>query len=564
MEDKHALADKWTERILQSAIVAGETLARSESGEATLPEVLAALGEAIGASRAYVWRNVTLPDGRLAMDMHAEWTAPGVAPVIQDESNHDWPYDEGYARFQELLSKGEVMAGPVSEFPTNERTDLEAEGIVSVAFVPLFVGGKWWGYVGCDDCETERNWSTLSLEALRVIGSIISSAFLRDELAAERRKAEEAMRSHIESIPAITYMETADPDHVLGYDEYYISPQVETILGYTQQEWLDMDPDTWWGQVHPDDIQELKDVSEHSNETGEDYSIEYRARHKDGHWVWLNDECKLVTGEGGLPYWHGVMMDITEQKQAEERLRDAEEQFRSLVDNVPGVVYLDPVDENDPGIYVSPKIEELIGVTSEEWLASDEDWGGLVHPDDKDKAYDGYAEFLARGAPPHTEYRILRKDGRVIWVSEEVKILKDAEGSPNLMQGLIQDITEQKAAEATRDFQAQLLQSISDAVIAYDVGDVVTSWNRAAEALYGWTVDEMVGSPLPEEIRYDPERLVAIWDPFVEERDGWRGSTVHRDKDGYEIAIETKGLPLLDTDGRVKGYVMVNREAAET
>jgi PAS domain S-box-containing protein len=565
MENKPAPEDRWAGLILRSAIAAGEALARSESGEKTHPEILATLGKATGVSRACAWRNVTLSDGRLAMDMHAEWTAPGVEPVIGNETNHNWPYDDGYIRLQEALSKGEVIAGPVSEFPPNERADLEAEGIVSVAFAPLFVGGRWWGFLGYDDCEVERSWSEGALEALRVVASTLSNAFLRDELATELRKSERMMRTHIEGIPAITYVESIDAEDS-EYVGAYISPQVETLLGYTPEEWFkSFETYEWLEAIHADDRERVRELADASNESGEPFIAEYRRQRKDREWVWLAEESRRVDpGDGSPPYWHGLMTDITARKQAEERLRDAEEQFRSLVDNVPGVVYLDSVDENDSEIYVSPKIEELLGVTPEKWLASDDEWSDLVHPDDKDKSYDGYAEYLEKGSPSLTEYRIVRKDGRVVWVREEAVILKDAQGNPYMMQGLIQDITEQKTAEEVRDFQAQLLQSISDAIIAYDTEEMVTSWNRAAEALYGWSPVEMVGAPLPEEIRYDPDRLVAIWDPFVEEKGGWRGSTVHRDKDGYEIAIETKGLPLLDANGNVRGFVMVNREAAES
>jgi len=425
----------WTEDILRSATAAGETLAKAEGWAGILPEVLAALGEATGVSRAHIFRNVTLPDGRLAMDMHAEWVAPGIEPVMGEASNHDWPYDEGCTRLEGLLSSGQVISGPLSGFLPEERAEIEGESLVSVAYAPLFVGGRWWGFLDFGDCVVERRWSALDQEVLRVIAGILSSAFLRDELAAERRTVDTVMRLHVESIPAITYMESADPDHPLGYNEYYISPQVETMLGYTPHEWLTLEPEPYMETIHPDDRARLEAITERTNETHEDYSIEYRIQRKDGEWIWLNDECHFVqTEDGSAPFWHGMMTDITERKRAEEQ----------------------------------------------------------------------------------------------------------------------------------RDFQSRLLESISDAVIAYDTDLIVTSWNRAAEVLYGWVAAEVLGSPMPESIRYRPERLAAIWDPFVEDLRGWRGTTVQQDKDGYDISIETKGLPLLDAEGTVKGYVMVNREVAET
>ena len=70
---------------------------------------------------------------------------------------------------------------------------------------------------------------------------------------------------------------------------------------------------------------------------------------------------------------------------------------------------------------------------------------------------------------------------------------------------------------------------------------------------------------LPEALCYDPEDpgITAIWDPFVEKMQGWRSRVTQHDRDGYEIRIETKGIPLLDASGRTTGHVMVNREVAE-
>jgi len=100
-------------------------------------------------------------------------------------------------------------------------------------------------------------------------------------------------------------------------------------------------------------------------------------------------------------------------------------------------------------------------------------------------------------------------------------------------------------------------------VIAYDTDMTVTAWNRAAESLYGIAAADVLGRPLPDAIRRDETDVVPIWDPFVDGMDGWRGRSVHRDADGYEIAIETKCVPLADADGKERGWVMVDREVVD-
>lgn len=370
------------------------------------------------------------------------------------------------------------------------------------------------------------------------------------------------LKTMVESVPVIMYVDEALTLEG-GEDDLpvFVSPQIRTLLGYSAEEWLD-DPALWRASLHPEDRER---VGEFADAATEEFSVEYRMVHRDGHTIWVREIATVVRNEAGKAYWNGVIFDITEQKRAEERFRDSEEQYRSLVDNIPAIVYLDPVDENEQSIYVSPKIEEVLGVTPNEWLTNPTTWRELLHPDDVDKAWDTYAEYRASGKQLHSQYRMVRRDGRIVWIDEEAEILKDAQGNPYLIQGLMHDITEAKAAEEARDFQAQLLQSISDAVIAYDTEMVITSWNRAAQVLYGWAAEEVLGQPMPEGLRYEPEELDrgSFWDPFIEDMSGWIGRIVQRDRDGYEIQIETKGMPLRAADGTIRGYVMVNREIAE-
>ena len=155
------------------------------------------------------------------------------------------------------------------------------------------------------------------------------------------------------------------------------------------------------------------------------------------------------------------------------------------------------------------------------------------------------------------------KDGRMLWIRDESTVVHDADGTPLCLQGVLYDISDRKRAVEERDFHARLLESISDAVIAYDTDMTVTAWNRAAESLYGIAADDVLGTPLPDAIRREQADVSTQWDPFVDAMGGWRGRSVHRDADGFEVTIETKCMPLADADGKERGWVMVDREVAD-
>jgi diguanylate cyclase (GGDEF)-like protein/PAS domain S-box-containing protein len=131
------------------------------------------------------------------------------------------------------------------------------------------------------------------------------------------------LRRHLDSIPVVTYTEYPDDANAFGYDEVYVSAQIERMLGYTPTEWVeDDDMDRWLETIHPDDRERYETEIERSAATGDDYSVEYRMRHKHtGEWVWVRDMSRLVRVEGDAhPYWHGVMIDITERKRLEEQI----------------------------------------------------------------------------------------------------------------------------------------------------------------------------------------------------------------------------------------------------
>lgn len=146
---------------------------------------------------------------------------------------------------------------------------------------------------------------------------------LSGPVAPDGSDVERWLRRHLDSIPVVTYTEYPDDGNAFGYDEVYVSAQIEPMLGYTPTEWVeDDDMERWLETIHPDDRERYETEIERSAATGEDYAVEYRMRHKHtGEWIWVRDMSRLVRVEGDAhPYWHGVMIDITERKRLEEQI----------------------------------------------------------------------------------------------------------------------------------------------------------------------------------------------------------------------------------------------------
>src|SRR6185436_12651621 len=162
--------------ILEALAYASGQLLMPGMADDAMPDLLETLGSAMAVSRAYIFFNHTAPDGALLASLRYEWTAPGVPSQQVQPDWQDLPYAAGgLGRWMEVLSAGRPLDGLVKELPPQERGRLERLGVLSVAVVPIYSGGDWWGWLGFDDCVTERAWSSAEIEALKSAASALGA-----------------------------------------------------------------------------------------------------------------------------------------------------------------------------------------------------------------------------------------------------------------------------------------------------------------------------------------------------------------------------------------------------
>ena len=162
----------------------------------------------------------------------------------------------------------------------------------------------------------------------------------------------------------------------------------------------------------------------------------------DGVTAWLDMNIQPVP-EGLFILAH----DITAQRQAQQALALAEAKYRSLVERVPAIIYIAALDASGSTSYVSPQVS-LLGFTPEDYLADPELWSKNIHPDDRARVLAELDHLRNTHAPYRTEYRVLDREGRVLWLQDEAIVIDDAAGQPLFHQGVVIDITERKLAEA--------------------------------------------------------------------------------------------------------------------
>jgi diguanylate cyclase (GGDEF)-like protein/PAS domain S-box-containing protein len=131
-------------------------------------------------------------------------------------------------------------------------------------------------------------------------------------------------------------------------------------------------------------------------------------------------------------------------REAERRAYEAEAAYETLLGQVPGAIYAYAPELGGPTLSMSAYIEELLGVPAERFLSGDAVWDELLHPDDRDRAWTDYESFLLTGTPDTGDYRYIRPDGRVVWIHDRSALVRDRDGAPLLVQGVMFDITATK------------------------------------------------------------------------------------------------------------------------
>ncbi len=183
------------EAILAAVGFAAECFLQSVSWEENIQEILARLGQAVAASRAYIFENSPQKDGDLLAVQRYEWAAATLTPHNDDAHLQlSWP-ESGLTRWQDELSGNRLITGQIKDFPPSEQEFLRARDIDSVLVVPIFTGQNWWGFIGFDECLQEREWSPAELEALKAAASTLGAAILHEQDETALKDSEKKLRS---------------------------------------------------------------------------------------------------------------------------------------------------------------------------------------------------------------------------------------------------------------------------------------------------------------------------------------------------------------------------------
>jgi len=331
------------------------------------------------------------------------------------------------------------------------------------------------------------------------------------------------------------------------------SPRWYTMLGYEPYE-LPETFETWRRLLHPADLPEAERVVDRHLTSAEPFELEFRMKAKDGRLQWIFARGKTVEkdAEGNALRMLGTHMDITGRKLAEQQLRESEEKYRRIAENITDVVWTTDLNLNPT--FVSSSVQKLLGETPEEHMRRT--MAEKYPPVYLEKIYRVLAEELEKEKNPASDKnrtRLLevehyKADGSTIWVAIHISTIRDENASLAGLQGVTRDVTERRQAEEALRNREKILSTIietaQDAILMMDSRGRISHWNSSAERLLGYTADEALGQNLHYLLA--PKRYHDLYDKAcLEFQKSGRGDAVGKTlelealrKNGEEVPVE--------------------------
>ena len=333
----------------------------------------------------------------------------------------------------------------------------------------------------------------------------------------------------------------------------YVSPQVEKILGYRPDELIGRTP---FDLMPPDEARRFGNLFfERQGVHAPLRALENVNRHKDGHLVVLETSgVPFFDEHDRLLGYRGIDRDITARSQAEQQLRRSEARYRAIFESLQDVYFRATMEGHLETI--SPSVTAMTGYTVDEAMQM----SALPFYADANEHTRMHQALLEKGQLHDYELKARHKDGYIIYVSMNVRLLRDAEDH-EVIEGLVRDISVRKQAEEEMHKMTLVLEQTADLITITDRNGRIEYVNRAFERITGYQQEEIVGEPssVLSSGQQSPDFYRRLWET-LEQGETFHGLFVNRKKNGELFDEEKTITPVRNTEGEIIHYVSTGKD----
>jgi PAS domain S-box-containing protein len=517
---------------------------RKPDANRAIDRALRYLLEAANSSRVYIVENIDLPHGGTGMRLVHEACAPDVNPEIHNPALQNGVYEQGWQRWLDAFARGDAIAGKIASFPEVERIFLQQQSILSILVLPILLDDQIYGFIGFDDCKSERTWDDGDVRLLRTAAEILASHV-------QRQRTETALLNRFEQLHAVFLLsETAG--RAASLDDIYkaVLDSLHQAAGADRaavllfdaggvvrfKAWLGLSAayrnaveghSPWSPDAHDAEPILTRDIATDPGlavvlpNTGEPLyhtlqsegikalgmiPLLYQDRLLGKFMVYYDTPHDFRVEEVRfLQTLASTIAFAIVRKQSEEALRQSEQRYRLFLQNFTGIAYQIECIPGRPTLFEGA-VAEISGYSTESFLRGDVHWFDQIDARDYQRIdARGTWLFATAGATLDDEYRVAHRDGEVRWVRDIARHVVDETTGRHFVQGAIYDMTDRKRAEEEglemerRLLHAQKLESLGVLAggIAHDFNNLLLAIGGNLEvAQFRLPADSTVGKYL--------------------------------------------------------------------
>ncbi|EWC42380.1 PAS domain S-box protein [Stutzerimonas stutzeri] len=317
--------------------------------------------------------------------------------------------------------------------------------------------------------------------------------FVQQQLGRRRQRLLVRAQKIASLLPGVVFQLKRFPSG--RYAFLYVSEGARELYGIAPHELLE-DAARALAHVQPQDLPRLKAALLRLAVRSGTGSVEFRLQHAQRGLLWAEGRATAERLPDGTVLWHGFITEITELMEATRALQKSESRFRTMVGNLPGVVYRCRNDGQRRMSYLSEGIQRLTGYPASDFVGEGRrSYVSLIHPDDLP---------LAQQHPDQDSfesiYRLINAEGRTVYVREKARVLRERDESAGWCDGFLWDVTDQVLAkeemQARERYLSMLIDNVVDAIIIIDARGIIETFNHAAEQIFGYSSAEVLGRNL--------------------------------------------------------------------